>query len=231
LPLPLLLCLLVSALVMVVFFRAADLKPKVSENFFFSEKDPQLRVDNEILRLFPESTRIILVASGDIRSSVYEDRVRRLSDELATVPGVISIESLSRGPKNIDDALKSELWTRLLISKNQKASYVFVDLKERTGEETIRGMEAIKRRFDKPGFELTISGVPYLTELIASNLTRDLRVFSLAAFCIFGVVLLIIFRSLWMLIGMFLACADSSASTLIITQAVHIPIGPLTANL
>jgi predicted RND superfamily exporter protein len=180
--------------------------------------------DNEILKLFPESPKIILVATGNIRSSSYEDRVRALSDDLANVPGVIGVQSISRGPKDINDALKSELWRRLLIAKNQKSSYVFVTLKERTGESTIRRLEAVQHRFDRPGFEVTMSGVPYITELIARNLARDLRVFSLAAFCIFGVVLFIIFRSVWILMGMFIACADASASTLIVTQAVHIPV-------
>ena len=227
----LLACFGFSAVVMLGFFRSVDLKPKVSETFFFSKNDPQLRADNQILRLFPESPQIILVATGNIRSPEYEDRIRALSDELAGVPGVIGVQSLSRGPKNIDDALKSELWTRLLISKNQRSSYIFADLRERTGEETIRRMEEIKHRFDRPGFELSISGVPYVTELIARNLARDLRVFTLAAFCVFGEVLFATFRSLWILLGMFTACADASASTLIVTQAVHIPIGPLTANL
>src|SRR5205085_3577833 len=49
--------------------------------------------------------------------------------------------------------------------------------------------------------------------------------------CIFGVVLLLIFRSLWILLGTFIACADSSACTLLANQMLHIPIGPLTANL
>ena len=214
-----------------IFLRVVDLKPKVSENFFFSNTDRQVRADTEILRLFPESPRVIFVATGDIRSSAYEDRIRVLSDELARVPGVIDVQSLSRGPKNIDDALKSDLWARLLISKDEKSSFIFVPLKERTGEETIRRLEAVQRRFDRPGFRLTISGVPYVTELIARNLSRDLRIFSLAAFCIFGVILLVIFRSVWILLGMFVACADASACTLIFTQALHIPIGPLTANL
>jgi predicted RND superfamily exporter protein len=228
---PVLLCLGVTALVILVFFPRVDLKPKVSDDFFFSKKDPQLRQDNEILRLFPESPEIILVAIGNIESPVYEERVRTLSDELATVPGVTGVQSITRGPKNIEDALKSDLWKRLLIAKNRKASYIFLTLKERTSEATIRRLEAIKDRFDRPGFRLAISGVPYITELIARNLARDLRVFSLAAFCIFGVVVLVIFRSLWILLGMFVACADASASTLIVTQAMHIPIGPLTANL
>lgn len=228
---PILSCLAASALIVSTFFSTVDLKPKVNENFFFSQADPQLRSDNEILRLFPDPPQIVFVVTGNIESSAYEDRVRALSNELADVPGVTSVQSLSRGPKNIDDALKSDLWTRLLISKDHKSSYVFAMLAKRTGEETIRRAERLKSKFDRPGFELTISGVPYVTELIARNLSQDLRVFSLAAICVFGAMLFLIFRSLWILLGALLACVDASASTLILTQGLHIPIGPLTANL
>src|SRR5947207_4904124 len=228
---PILLCLGVTALVLSIFFRVVDLKPQVSETFFFSKQDPQLRADNQILRLFPEPPQIILVAAGDIRSPAYFHRVLLLSDELANVPGVSSVESLSRGPKNVKDALKSVLWTRLLIAANQKSSYIFVILKKGAGEETIARLEAVQHRFDSSTFKLTMSGVPYVTELIARTLARDLRMFSLAAICIFGVVLFVIFRSPWVLLGTFVACVDSSASTLIVTQFLHIPIEPLTANL
>ena len=208
-----------------------DLKPKVDENFFFSNQDPQVRADNRILRLFPEPSQLIVAAAGDIHSTAYFDRVRALSDELANVPGVASVESLSRGPKDMEDAFKSRLWTRLLIAENQKASYIFVILTKRAGEGTIQKIEVVQQRFDRPNFKVMISGVPYVTELIARNLERDLRVFSLAAVCIFGVVLFIIFRSPWIILGTFVACADSSACTLIASQLLHIPIGPLTANL
>ena len=89
----------------------------------------------------------------------------------------------------------------------------------------------LQRRYDRPGFRVTISGIPYVTELIARNLARDLRVFSIAAVAVFGLVLLVIFRSAWALLGTFVACGDSNAATLIVTQLTGIPIGPLTANL
>jgi uncharacterized protein len=231
LPVSVLACIGITALVLSIFARVVDLKPQVSENFFFSKQDPQVQADNKILRLFPEPEQLILAVAGDIRSLPYLQRVTDLSDQLANVPEVSSIESLSRGPKDIDDALKSRLWRRLLIAENEKASYIFVILKKNAGEATIRKVEALQQRFDRPGFKVVISGVPYVTELIARNLTRDLRVFSLAAVCVFGVVLFVIFRSLWILLGTFIACADSSACTLIATHIAHIPIGPLTANL
>ena len=74
-PVPVLVCLGVTALVMCIFFRVVDLKPQISETFFFSREDPQLRADNQILRLFPEWPQIILAASGDIRSPAYAHRV------------------------------------------------------------------------------------------------------------------------------------------------------------
>ncbi|HEY6253285.1 MAG TPA: MMPL family transporter [Candidatus Angelobacter sp.] len=231
LSLPVLLCLGIAGLVMTICFQLVDLKPKVDETFFFSKNDPQVRADDQIEKLFPEPDQIILVATGDIRSPAYAHRLQMFTEELERVPGVSGIQSLSRGPKNIDDALKSDLWTRLLISKNQKSSYIFLTLKKNVGEETMRRLETIQRRFDSPGFKLAMSGIPYVTELIARNLARDLRVFTLAAICIFGVILLVVFRSPWIVLGTFVACAISSASTLIVTQLVHIPIGPLTANL
>jgi len=113
-----------------------------------------------------------------------------------------------------------------------QAKYLFVTLGPHAPvEPIIPRVEAVQRRFDRPGFRVMISGVPYVTELIARNLSRDLRVFSLAALGVFGLVLFLIFRSPWILLGTFAACIDSGAVTLIATHLIHIPIGPLTANL
>ena len=106
-----------------VFLRVVDLQPSVDETFFFSKQDPQVRIDNEIVRTFPQSRQIILAAAGDIRSPGYAERVRALSDELAALPGVSGVESLSRGPNDIDDALESPLWSRLLISTDRHSTY------------------------------------------------------------------------------------------------------------
>src|SRR5205823_3885388 len=141
-----------------------------------------------IIKTFPTPPQIILAATGDIQSTAYLERVQALSDALASLPGVVDVTSLSRGPKNIEDAQKSRLWTDLLIAKNRRSSYLIVTLKNNAGETTIRQVEGLQRRFERPGFAVMISGVPYVTELIARNLAQDLRVFSLAAVCVFGVV-------------------------------------------
>src|SRR5881396_1606968 len=96
---PILVCLALTALVALVFFRFVDLKPKVGENFFFSKNDPQVRADNEISRTYPEMTEIDLTISGDIASPWYADHIRTLSDELLKVPGVTGVVSLNPGPK------------------------------------------------------------------------------------------------------------------------------------
>src|SRR5947209_1737359 len=77
---PVFVCLAVTAVVALVFFRSVDLKPKVGENFFFSKNDPQVRADNQISKTFPETTDIDLTISGDIASSAYAERTRELSN-------------------------------------------------------------------------------------------------------------------------------------------------------
>ncbi|HEY6357625.1 MAG TPA: MMPL family transporter, partial [Vicinamibacterales bacterium] len=228
---PVVACLLVTALIGSAFVRSVDLTPKVDEAFFFSPKDPELKVDREILAIFPESPQIIIAAQGDIRSAAYSERVRALSDALARQPGVKSVQSLSRGPKNLDDALKSPLWSRLLIPADHQSSYVFVTFSRAPDAAVVEQIEAIGRQYNDPAFRVMMSGVPFITTEIGRNLARDLRVFSLAALGVFGVVLLVIFRSPWILLGTLTACADSSATTLLATHWIHIPIGPLTANL
>jgi uncharacterized protein len=230
---PGLVCLAVTGLVALVFFRSVDLKPKVGENFFFSKNDPQVRADNEISRTFPQMTEIDLTVSGDIASASYEDRIREFSGALSKVPGVTDVVSLGRspGPKDLEDALKSRLWTNILIGKDHRSTDVIATVKDNVGARTIDDLQALKKRFDRPGFRVVISGLPYVTELISRTLEKDLRTFSLAAVCVFGVVLLVIFRSPWILLGAFVACANSSAATLIVTQRIHIPMGPVTANL
>lgn len=234
---PVLACLGITAAVALVFLHSVDLKPKVGEDFFFSKNDPQVRADNEISRTFPgQMTEIDLTVSGDIESPAYADRIHALSVDLAKVPGVTAVISLStgpkgHGPKDIKDALNSPLWTNILIGKDHRSTDVIATVDDHVGASTIDDLQALKAKFSRPGFQVVISGLPYVTELISRTMARDLRTFSLAAVGVFGVVLFVLFRSPWILLGAFVACANSSAATLIINQRIHVPIGPVTANL
>ncbi len=155
-----------------------------------------------------------------------------MTDELSAIPEIDAVESLTRGPSDTDDALKSPLWKRVLFSEDQRASFIYVWVKQHaSAEKSIQEIENIRQRLNAPDFPLMISGAPYLIELIQRNLLHDLKVFSIAAFCIFGLSGFVISRSVPMVLGTLIACTNSSAITLILTHALGIPIGPLTANL
>ncbi|HEY7353945.1 MAG TPA: MMPL family transporter, partial [Terriglobales bacterium] len=234
---PVLLCLAVTALIALMFLRSVDLKPKVGESFFFSKNDPQVRADNEISKTFPgQMTEIDFTVSGDIASAAYAGRIHALSTDLAKVPAVTAVISLSpgpkgHGPKDLKDALDSPLWTDILIGKDHRSTAVIATVNDNVGARTIDDLQALQRKFDRPGFGVVISGLPYVTEMISRTMEKDLRTFSLAAVGVFGVILFVLFRSPWILLGAFVACANSSAATLIINQRIHIPIGPVTATL
>ncbi len=221
-----------TILFLLAIFRYVDLRPKVDQNFFFSSDDPQLQADRQISRTFIQEPQLILSARGDIHSPRYLGRVRALTNDLGALPGIDTVESLTRGPRDTNEALKSPLWKRVLFSEDHKASFVYVWLKpDAPIEKGVEGIEGVKQRLDAPDFPLMISGAPYIVELIQRNLLRDLKVFSIAAFCVFGLAGLAISRSVPMVLGTLIACTNASALTLILTHAFGIPIGPLTANL
>src|SRR5580704_11026183 len=145
---PVLVCLSATALIVYTFVRSVDLTPRVDETFFFSPKDPELKVDHEILAIFPESPQVIIAAEGDLESPAYAEHVRALSDALARQPGVQSVQSLSRGPKNVDDALKSPLWSRLLIPADHESSYMFVSFTRVPDATVVEAIEAVGRHFN-----------------------------------------------------------------------------------
>lgn len=231
LSLPILFWMGFTFLSVTAFFTFVDLRPKVDENFFFSSDDPQFREDKLISEIFPQPPQIIIGARGDIRSPSYAEKIEEISSELASLPEVFSVQSLTRGPDDLKDAFKSPLWKRVLTANDGESTFISVFIKEVSAEIVVPKIEKMRDQFHQPGFQLMISGAPYITEMIRSHLMRDLQVFSLAAFVVFGIVLFMIFRSTIILLGTLIACLNSSAATLILTHLLRIPIGPLTANL
>ncbi len=213
-------------------FRYVDFKPKVDENFFFSSDDPQFQTDKLINKFFFQEQEIVLGAAGDIRSADYLRKLQELTDELSKIPGIDTVQSLTKGPRKPEDVPNSPLWSRVLISKDLKSSFIYIFLKGNAPVETdIQRIEEISRRFNSSNFKLMVSGPPYIVELIQRNLLRDLKVFSIAAFCIFGLSGIAISRSIPMVLGTIIACTNAGAVTLMLTHAFRIPVGPLTANL
>ncbi|MBI4358551.1 MAG: MMPL family transporter [Candidatus Omnitrophica bacterium] len=217
--------------ILFVFFLFVDLKPQVTESFFFSSDDPQFRDDRLISEIFPQPPQLVISVKGDIRSEAYTDQIKALSNELEALDEVFSVQSLSHGPDDFEDALESPLWKRVLFSEDGKASFISVFVKEVPSEILVPKIEDVTKKYSDPTFEITISGPPYIMEKIRSYLLRDFKVFSLTAFVIFSVVFLLIFRSFRIFLGTLIACTNSSALTLILARFLGIQIGPLTANL
>ena len=221
----------ISFLLIASMFRYVDLKPKVEENFFFSRNDPEFRADKKIAEIFPQPPQLLMSAKGDMHSEAYLKRMAWLSDELAKLPEVLSVQSLTHGPDSLKDALESPLWQRILGAEHNESSLITIFVQDVPPEALVKEIEEIGDGYHQPDFQLMISGAPYITELISRYLLQDLKAFTAAAFVVFGVILFLIFRSLRILFGTLLASVDSSAITLIITHGLKIPIGPLTANL
>ena len=87
------------------------------------------------------------------------------------------------------------------------------------------------KKFDTTDFRIEIAGAPYVADMIRRNLLHDFRVFSLTAFLLFGGVMLVLFRSLKLTLGMLATCTNAVLVTLLIQALFGQKIGILTANL
>ena len=223
--------LFVAALLIGFAWQTVSLTPHVDPSFFFGDEDPQLEQDAKVYKLFPRQDQIIINIEGKISSAEYLNKIDRLSRRLLAIPQVVSARSLTHGPKNFDDALKSSFWGRLLIPEDRKSSNVFVALAADSFRDSIPKIETSVRESETDSFRPVIAGIPYMIELIRRNLVHDLKVFSLSAIVIFGVMIFFLFRSFSSLFGSLAAGAAATALTLLLNQIFEIEIGILTANL
>lgn len=224
--------LLLTALSLFVLVRFVDLQPHVDQEFFFSSDDPAYQADAEISRLFTrKDSQIIISVKGNIYAKDYKEKIQHLSKLLSNFNAVISVKSITHGPRDIYDALRSPFWRRLLIAENEESTNVIAIVEEAAGPYLIPKIEDLIAAMQTKEFHIEISGFPYVVELIRRYLVRDLHMFSSLAFILFGIVIISIFRSWRILLGMICACLQTCALTFMITQLVHIKIGILTANL
>ncbi|PIQ85567.1 MAG: hypothetical protein COV74_08745 [Candidatus Omnitrophica bacterium CG11_big_fil_rev_8_21_14_0_20_45_26] len=214
-----------------LFVSIVNLKPQIGENFFFSSHDPQMQEEKEIQKLFAQQPQLIISAKGPVESDPYLSKVKTLSDQLISLEEVISVQSISNGPGNMEKAQEGPLWSRVLVSKDGKSTLIILFIKKVSSEELIPKIENIVKQNNADDFELMISGEPYITELLRRSLFQDLKVFTLAAFVVFGAILIFVFRSIRILFGTLLTCLNAGMITLIISQVSGIATGPLTANL
>src|SRR5271170_5157392 len=87
---------IISALVL---FKYVNLVPRVDNNFFFSNTDPQFKDENSISRIFKrKDTLLIINASGTIDSKEYMLKVHDLSEDLLKLTGIVGVKSIAHGP-------------------------------------------------------------------------------------------------------------------------------------
>ena len=226
---------LMLALTAILFGLVAalvDLKPQVSENFFFSSNDPRFQESAKIDRIFPSGSQLIIsIASPRISSQHYLARLAQLTRQLQSVETVTSVQSLVDGPKKFEDAEKSPFWKRLLIAENGRSSNVVVFASNRDSQRLISQIEAIAGKFDAKDFRIQIAGAPYVAEMIRRNLRHDFHVFSLTSVLLFGGAMWFLFRSLKLTLGILATCTSAVLTTLLVQSMFGEKIGILTANL
>jgi predicted RND superfamily exporter protein len=209
-----------------------DLKPVVNEGFFFASTDPQFRQSKKIEKRFPAPTEILLnVASNDISSSRYLERIGKLTREVQEIGAVSSVKSLTSGPKSFQDAVESPFWSRLLVAKDHKSSNLVVFLHGKKTEKAITQFERIIHEFDEKNFRIYMAGTPYVVELIGRNLNHDFWYFSLTAVVLFGIAMAVMFRSVRIFLGMLATCVSAVLATLLLQSLFGKKIGILTVNL
>lgn len=220
-------------------YRFVDFTPKLSSKFFFSAEDAQVQSERAITEEFGTQDQIILSCRGDIDSESYLARLESLTQRLEQIPGVFQVFSLSNGPKSPEYVPQSPLWQRILLPQEGGGSNIVVFAQGDIDEDLMpdipgRLIEDVQQAADEhvvEGFEIVISGMPYIVYQMRIALARDFRVFSIAAAVVFAVLILVLIRSLLMVVGMLSACVNAGALTLLVTQAMGIPLSLLTANL
>ena len=211
----------------VVWLLRTSLSPRVEGDFFFSESDPQLQTSQRINETYPSSPQIILrVASEQGAEDSYEDRIEALTDELLEIEGVVGGYSITT-----DNPESSPLFSRILLTPDAAATNIVLSADETDPEVLIPRIEAVIAEHQAPELGIVMSGVPVIVELIRRNLLRDLIIFSLAAVLVFGLLIAIVYRDIAIVVGTLATCSISVSLTLVLTQAMGLSIGLLTANL
>jgi uncharacterized protein len=221
-----------TAVLFVVVVVFVDLKPVVEENFFFATSDPAFGQEKQVEKQFPSEPDLLLVVSSrDISSPQYLARMQKLTQRVESIDGVTAVKSLANGPKNVQDALASPFWSRLLIAKDRKSSNVIIFSHTNDSGKLVRSLERTAHEMDESDFRIHIAGTPYVVEVLQRSIARDFRYFSLTAIILFGLTMAAMFRSLRIFLGMFATCTSAVLLTLLLQQLFGRRIGILTVNL
>ena len=208
--------------------RWVDLSPRVEADFFFSRDDPQLLATREVSERFPSAELVVVRVEGESTSATpYRQSIEQLTEALGSVDGVTSVNSITT-----EDAARSPLWGPLLLNSDGRSSNLLVQLVSDVNPERLVGeLDVVLAPFESDDLAIQVSGVPYIIELIRRNLFRDLVVFSSAALLVFGLIIGVVYRRIWLVVGTLATCLLSISITLVLAQVLSIGIGLLTANI
>jgi|CXWL01.1.fsa_nt_gi predicted RND superfamily exporter protein len=215
-----------------VLFHYIDFTPHVDYDFFFSNEDMHFQADTSISKVFTrKDSQIIISVSGNIYSADYANKIKYLNSILKTIKGVTGVKSISDGPRDLKDAIESPFWSRLLIADNKESTNVVVLVQGSSQNAMISKIENLTSVMDEPDFHIKISGFPYIIEQIQKQLKKDLAKFTILSFLLFAIVVILIFRSWRIFLGIIITCSNASAMTFMLSELLQLKVGLLTANL
>ena len=204
-----------------------DLSPKVESDFFFSEDDPQLQASLELDRRYPRPAQVVVRTEDRAEDpEAYRERIGELTEAFSEVEGVTDVRSITT-----DNAVSSPLFSRILLTPDEAATNLILSVDAPDPELLLPRLEAVVERLSAPGLKVVMSGVPVIVEQIRRSLFRDLVVFSLVSLLLYGLLAALIYRNLRIAAGALTTCVSACAATLLLTHAMGIQIGLLTANL
>jgi uncharacterized protein len=225
---------LLAVMISAVFFIFADLRPKISPEFFFGSDDPQLADTQKIADLFPGDEFLILQVSGaKVRSTAYLTALDQLTQKLQALPEFVKLLSLTEGPENPQDAMKSPFWQPLLVGADGQSTLIIAFLSRGASDQLVPAAEQIALEAQK-GSAITgihLSGMPYITYKIQQNIVQDAQIFSTVSLVLFGVLIWLLFRSVVIAVAASLSGIIAVFMTLTELYVLGQPVGILTANL
>ncbi|HEV3409073.1 MAG TPA: MMPL family transporter, partial [Chthoniobacterales bacterium] len=234
---------LCAALGLALYFFV-DLTPQVEAEFFFSRHDPQAKKSAAIEEEFGAAPQVFVAArAGSVVNAQYLERVRELTADLAKVKGVADARSITDGPIEAEELARlspeeifgkvkaSPFWSRLLLAPDGSATLIVLRLSGKDPAPTVAGIDRVLNKHSRAGFELGASGIPYVSEHIRQELTRELLRFSIAAFLAFGVLITLLFRSFAILLGTMVAALSAAFGTFLVRALAGMRTDILAPNL
>jgi predicted RND superfamily exporter protein len=219
--------LAVAAVGLVAVGAWVDLSPRVESDFFFSEDDPQLQVSLELDRRYPGRNQVVVRAedrTGDPQA--YVDRIGDLTEAFSAVEGVTSVRSITT-----DEAAPSPLFSRILLTPDESATNLILLVDATDPAILVPRLERVVERLNTADVDVVMAGVPVIVERIRRSLFRDLIVFSALSLLLYGLLAAWVYKNVGIVAGALTTCVSACSATLLVTQALGIEIGLLTANL